>query len=58
MGSETPDDPNSNRRYIRMMPKRFAGIDVGEVNLNNGACDGRKGISDGDTGMCIGSGVN
>ena len=58
MRPETTDDTDSNRRYVGMMPKFFAGIDVREMNLYNGECDRRECVSDGDTGMCVGGGIN
>ena len=57
MRPETADDTDRNRRYVGMMPKFFTGVDVREVNLYDGECNGREGISDGDAGMCVGGGI-
>ena len=55
--AEAGDDALADGGQQRLMAERFAGIDVADVNLDDGGGDGSDGVGDGDRGVGVAAGI-
>ncbi len=58
MCAESGDHANALRCGQRMVPERFASIDIGKVDFDSWDRDGGDGVVDGDGGVAVASRVN